>query len=128
MTLIRFLVKILFIMFILPAFGLIVFHGGFGTGLLTALLLSIVGVFVTLFLIPFLVTGGLAAMLAGGALGGQLGARLVSFTIETGLYTVTLSLVAWIMSSVTLLGFWPTVGAAAILALVSNVLTSHKSS
>jgi hypothetical protein len=127
MTLIRFFVKVLFIMFVLPALGLIVFHGGFGYGLLTALLTSVVGLVVAIFLMPLLFTGGLAALLAGSLLGGAIGARLASFAIETGLYAVTLAIIAAILSGVTLLGFWPTVGAAAILALVSNVLTSHSS-
>jgi hypothetical protein len=127
MTLIRFIVKTIFIMFVLPALGLLAFHGGLGYGLLASLLVSIVGTVVTIFLIPLLLTGGLATLFAGAALGGQLGVRLASFAIETSLYSCTLWLVSCIMSSVVLVGFWPTVGAAAILALVSNVLTSHSS-
>lgn len=126
MALIRFAAKVLLVMFALPALGLIAFNGGIWTGLGAALLIGIVGVFATVVLLPAIFVG-LFAMLGASVVAGSFGARLVGFGIETGIYAVTLGIVAWMLSGVALVGFWPTIGAAAILAIVSNILTVHKS-
>jgi hypothetical protein len=126
MALIRFAAKVLLVMFALPALGLIAFHGGIWTGLGAALLIGIVGVFATVVLLPAIFVG-LFAMLGASVVAGSFGARLVGFGIETGIYAITLGIVAWMLSGVALVGFWPTIGAAAILAIVSNILTVHKS-
>jgi uncharacterized membrane protein YvlD (DUF360 family) len=70
---------------------------------------------------------GLAAAVGAALVAGSFGARLVIFGIETSIYAITLAIVAGIMSSVALVGFWPTIGAAAILAFANNVLSSHSS-
>lgn len=127
MWLIRLIAITLLIMFAFPYLGLLGFHGGVLGGIGAAVLTVVVDFCVTVVLFPLLATFGLGAIAAGGVLGGQLGARVVGFGITTGLYTLALYAVAAMLSGVALIGFWPTVGAAALLSLVSVVLARRQS-
>lgn len=126
MWLIRLIVKMVLMMLVLPALGLIAFHGGLWTGFIAALLIGVVGVFTTIVMLPALFTVGLFAEIGATLAAGAIGFRLMAFVIETVLFAITLALVAAMLSGVALVGFWPTIGAAAILAVASNVLSSHK--
>jgi hypothetical protein len=127
MFLLRLIATTLLIMFAFPALGLMSFEGGVLGGLGAALLTFVMSFVVVLASLPLLATVGLGAILAGGAAGGPLGARAVQFGLHTAINTGTLSLTAWVLGGVTLLGFWPTVGAAAILAIVQVILTPTSS-
>lgn len=121
----RFVATVLLMMFAFPALGLVQFDGGIGLGLGASALVAVIGTVVAIVSLPLLLTFGVGALLAGAATGGQLGVRLVGFGLGTAINAATLGLVAWMLAGVTLIGFWPTIGAAAILALVQTVLTSH---
>ena len=113
---------LLLIVFAFPALGLLSFEGGLLGGLGASVMTAIAGFVVILVTLPLLSTFGLGAVLAGGAAGGALGARVASFGVLTALNTSTLYLSAQVLSSVTIIGFWPTVGAAAILGVVQRIL------
>jgi hypothetical protein len=124
---IRLLIKTLLVLLVLPALGLIAFHGGVGGAILAVILVAIAGFFTKVVLFPALISVGLISVGVGGLLGGARGAFAVYFAIATGISAIALTIAASIMSSVVLLGFWPTVGAGAILALVSTLFPSSKS-
>lgn len=127
MLLIRLIVKTLLVMFLLPALGLITLTGGLGTSIGTVILVALGSVGATLVLLPLLATGGVLSVLAGGVLGGRFGAFLVGFAIHTGITAIALGFAAWLLPGIALLGFWPTMGAAAILGLAGSLLTPHNS-
>lgn len=128
MFILRLIATTLLIMFAFPALGLMGFEGGVLGGLGAAVLTAVMTFVVVLVSLPVLATFGAGAILAGGAAGGAVGARVVSFGLHTAINTGTLYLTAWILSGVTLIGFWPTVGAAAILGLVQVILTPRSDS
>ena len=123
MFLIRFVVNVLLFMFALPALGLVTFTGGLGTGFLAALLSIVFGVVAIIGLLPLLATFGTLGALLSGAVGGRLGLVTFNFVLSTLVYAVAIGLVAWVLPGLALLGFWPTMGAAAVLGLVGAVLT-----
>ncbi|HEY9774281.1 MAG TPA: hypothetical protein V6C81_10820 [Planktothrix sp.] len=114
-TIIQFLLKALVILFVLPALGLIAFHGGFGYALGTALLITVIGITLALVTFPLLAVGAFAS----AALGGRLGLFILGVFLLTG----TLWVVSLFMHGLILTGFWHTVGAAAILSLIGSVFS-----
>ncbi len=128
MGLIRFAAKVLLFMFALPALGLVTFTGGVGTGLLAALLVGVVGFFATIALLPALATVGVFGAVLAGAAGGRLGLMTFNFALGTLIYSLAIAGVAWILPGLALLGFWPTVGAGAVLGIVTAILTPPRAS
>jgi hypothetical protein len=122
MHLLQIIAKILLIMFAFPALGLLSFHGGAWAGIGATLLITVIGVVITLVTLPLIV-----GWLLASTLGGPLGVRLAAFGISTGIYTVSLYATAGMMSSLALVGFGPTVLAAAILGIVTALLQPSRS-
>ncbi len=120
----RLILKALLVLFVLPAMGLLAFSGGFGGAILAVILVAIAGFFTKVVLFPALVSVGLLSVGVGGLLGGRGGAFLVYFAISACISAIALWLSASIMSSVVLVGFWPTIGAGAMLSLVSTLFPS----
>lgn len=127
MLLLRLIAKTLIVLFLLPALGLVTLTGGVWTGLGTVLLVAIGSFGATLLLLPALATGGALSVVMGGILGGRMGAFLVGFAIQTGIIALALAFAAYLLPGLALLGFWPTVGAAAILGVAGQLLSSHSS-
>jgi|688.fasta_scaffold1954404_1 hypothetical protein len=119
--LLRLIIKTLLVLCVLPALGLLAFHGGVGGAILAVILVAVAGAFTKFVLLPWLVSFGLISVGVGGLLGGRLGAFLVYFAISAGISAIALWLSSCIMSSVVLVGFWPTLGAGAMLSLVSTL-------
>lgn len=117
----RLILKAILVAAVLPALGLLAFHGGVGGALLTALGICCAYVFSKVVLFPMLATFGLASVVAGGIFAGGLGVNLMVFAIRTGLYVAALWIMASMFSSIVLFGLWPTVGAAALLAIASQI-------
>lgn len=122
--LIRLILKALLVLFVLPAMGLIAFHGGFFGAIFAVILVALAGFLTKVVLFPALVSVGLLSVGVGGLLGGRLGAFVVYFAISAALSAIALWLASTMLSSVVLLGFWPTIGAGAMLSLVSTLFPS----
>lgn len=122
----RFIIKILLFMFALPSLGLITFTGGLGTGLLAALLVGIVGFVAVLALFPLLASISIIGNLLSGAVGGWLGLALFNAFFGALIYGLAIAGVAWLLPGISLLGFWPTVGAGAVLGLVNAFFSPSK--
>jgi len=128
LTLIRFAVKVFLLMVVLPALGLLTFHGGVLSGIGVSLLTAVIGTVATILLLPVILTVGLGSILGAGVVAGRVGMWLAGFGIGTLVYSLTLWVVALIVPThLALLGFWPTFGAAAILGLAASLLTPHVS-
>lgn len=125
--LLRLILKTLLVLLVLPALGLLSFSGGVGGAILAVILVAVAGFFTKVVLFPALASFGLVSVGIGGLLGGSLGAFLVYFAICSGIQAIALWGAASIMSSVVLVGFWPTIGAGALLALVSTLFPSSSS-
>lgn len=128
MALVRFAINVLLFMFALPALGLVAFSGGIGTGLLAALLVVVLGIFVSIALLPAIATVGVFGAVLSGAVGGRLGLIAFNFALQTLVLSITIGAVAWVLPGLALLGFWPTVGAGAVLGLVGAILTPPRAS
>ncbi len=125
--LIRLIAKVLLFMFLLPALGLVTFTGGLGTGLLAAILVGFVGAGLTFVLLPAIASIGIVGSLLSGAVGGRLGLILFGLFFYSALYALSIAGVAYLLPGLALLGFWPTIGAGAVLGLVSALLTPARS-
>jgi hypothetical protein len=125
--LIRLILKTLLVLLVLPAMGLLAFHGGVGGAILAVILVAIAGFFTKVVLFPALISVGLFSVGVGGLLGGRSGAFLVYFAISAVISSIALWVAASIMSSVVLVGFWPTIGAGAMLSLVTTLFPSTSS-
>jgi len=113
----------------LPALGLIAFHGGFLAALIATLVIGGIGTGVTLTFLPAIASEGIVAEMFGAALGGTVGALMAGFVCETVMYGLFIWLGAMLMPGVLgLFGFWATMGAAAILSVVSNVISAVEKS
>lgn len=119
----------LLIMFAFPALGLMGFQGNILDGLVASVLSVIVTgvVLLVLLCLPGLANFLEGMMLLGSYAGGSHGVRVVQLSILTAMNTGTLFLVAWMLDSVSLVGRWPTVGAAVILALLQLYLRPRRS-
>lgn len=125
--LIRLIANILLFMFLLPALGLVTFTGGLGTGLLAAILVGFVGAGLTFVLLPAIASIGIVGSLLSGAVGGRLGLILFGLFFYSALYALSIAGVAYLLPGLALLGFWPTIGAGAVLGLVSALMTPSNS-
>lgn len=123
MVLIRFAVKVLLFVIVLPALGLVTLTGGIWTGLGAALLVGFVGALAVIPLFPLLVAVGLAS-----ATGGRAGLMIGSFIIGTIVDSIAIALVASMLGGLALIGFWPTVFAGAILGAVNTLFASPRQS
>ncbi len=124
--LLRFIIKVLLFMFVLPALGLVSFTGGLGTGLLAALLVGAVGAVAVLALFPLLAGVDIIGSLLSGAVGGVLGVALFNLFLGALIYGIAIAGVAWLLPGLALIGFWQTVGAGALLGLVNAFFSPHK--
>jgi len=125
--LIRIIANILLFMFLLPALGLVTFTGGLGTGLLAAILVGIVGAGLIIALLPVIASVGVIGSLLSGAIGGRLGLILFGLIFNSALYALSIAGVAYLLPGLALIGFWPTIGAGAVLGLVSALMTPSNS-
>jgi len=117
----RLIIKTILLLAVLPAMGLLAFHGGVGGAILAVILVAIAGFFTKVVLFPYLCSVGLLSVGIGGLLGGSLGAYAVYFAISACIQAIALGVAAWFMSSLVLVGFWPTIGAGAMLSLVTTL-------
>lgn len=115
------------IMLLLPAIDLVSFSGGIGAGILTAFILGLVSVFTRLVFFPMILSARIVGGIFGAATAGKLGVIAVEFAISAFIYAGVLALTSVIVSGVVLYGFWPTVGAGAILAVISTLLRTARS-
>ena len=128
MLLLKLILKALVILWLLPQLGLISFNGGLVWSFIAVFVVWISTFITTLVLLPWLLTSKFFGTLFGAALGGRTSAMLFCFAIDTLLISIALVLASALGSGMVLLGFWPTVGAAAVLGITSSVLSNKPKS
>ena len=109
------------IMLLLPALGLVAFHGGFGAAIWTTIVVVLSGIIVALLLWPVLIAAIFAALF-GEAVAGDGKGQVAEFILDTVFMSLCLWVTSGLVDGVQLFGFWPTVGAAAILVIVDTVV------
>lgn len=123
---VRLILKALLVLLVFPALGLLAFNGGFLGAIGTVIVVAIATGLTAFVLFPALATFGLVSVGISGLLGGRSGVFLACFAISTVIQSIALWIAASLMSSVDLLGFWPTIGAGAVLAFVSSMFADKQ--
>lgn len=115
------IVKMLMLMLVLPALGLISFHGGLFAGLLASVLIAVVGVLMSIPAAVLMSTVGSVSVVLARLIGGAEAAVLMVLFLASLMYGAILWGVSCLMPATLILhGFWPTVLAGALLGLVTT--------